>query len=238
MKPLEAIERVKDRLPKRVYNRIVERYRFVQEGIKRVEIASGIRYPLHYVDPSITVVGDGYGLGLVFARTIPLVDNNNLRIVVELSAPLVAYALKGTIHAILAHEFLHYLELVTRFINMNVLSDEVSSSVFEDVYADMDRLFDAKSILGKDKALLKLIAKRFNDGFNDPRLENKCIKEWVENGLPSKRISMEDNIARIPIEAIVNMQIDEELRSKVYELISADYSKDGNGRKRRRGRGK
>ncbi len=237
MRPLEAIEYVKDKLPKRVYNRIVERYRFVQEGIERIERASGIKYPLHYVDPSITVVGDGYGLGLVFARTIPLVDNNNIRIVVELSAPLVAYALKGTIHAILAHEFLHYVELVTKFVKMDVLSDEVSSSVFEDVYADMGRLFDAKSILGKDKALLKLMAKRFSDGFNDSRLENKCIKEWVEKGLPSKRISMEDNITRIPIKAIINIHIDEELRSKVYELISVDYSKDGNGR-RRRGRRK
>ena len=240
MNPLAAIEYAKDRLPERVYNRIVDRYRYVKEGVDRVERASGIKYPLHYVEPSITIVeGNGYGLdfGLIFARTIPVVENDDLRIVVQLSAPLVAYALKGTIHAVLAHEFLHYLELITRFINVNVVSDEVSSTLFEDIYADMGRLFDAKHVLGKDRSLLTLIAKRFKDGFNDSRLESKCIKEWIEKGLPSRRIGIEDNIARIPMEAIAKMRIDDSLRSKIYELINTNHVKDGkSGRGRRKGR--
>ncbi len=223
MNPLAIIEYAKDRIPKRVYDRIVDRYRYVKEGIDRVERASGIKYPLYYIEPSVTVVeGNGYDFGLIFARTIPVVENDDLRIVVQLSAPLVAYALKGTIHAVLAHEFLHYIELITRFINMNVVSDEITSTLFEDIYADMGRLFDAKHVLGKDRSLLRLIAKRFNDGFNDPRLESKCMKEWIEKGLPSKRISMEDNIARVSIEAIAKMHIDDVLKSKIYELMNTN----------------
>ena len=40
----------------------------------------------------------------------------------------------------LAHEFLHYLELVTRLSNNELLSDEISSNLFENVYSDNTRL--------------------------------------------------------------------------------------------------
>ena len=36
------------------------------------------------------------------------------QVVIQISAPLIAYGLKGTIHAILAHEFLHFLELIRK----------------------------------------------------------------------------------------------------------------------------
>jgi hypothetical protein len=45
-------------------------------------------------------------------------------VVVQITAPLISYGLKGTIHAILAHEFMHYLELVSRVVNMKVISDQ------------------------------------------------------------------------------------------------------------------
>ena len=58
-----------------------------------------------------------------------------IHVVIQISAPLVAFGLKGTIHAILAHEFLHYLELMTRLSNNELISDEISSNLFENVYS-------------------------------------------------------------------------------------------------------
>ena len=73
-------------------------------------------------------IRDSYGI--LFARTIPIFANNSVQIIIQISAPLIAYGLKGTIHAILAHEFLHYLELTSRLSKMNIVSDELSSNIF------------------------------------------------------------------------------------------------------------
>lgn len=215
-------------IPDKVYAKIMERYRYVMDGIERIERASGIDYPEYYIEPRMVVADSQYGLGLMFARTIPVVsmdenpyyhDVKRLSITVQVTAPLVAYGLKGTIHAILAHEFLHYIELLVRFTSMNVLSDEVSSSLFESVYADMGRLVEPR-VFRKDRALMRLLARKFNDGLSDHRLEEKCMREWIEKGLPTVRISIEENVAKIPIEAIASLSIDDGLRSKIYELIN------------------
>ncbi len=99
-------------LDKKLYNMIRERVRYVEEGIARIERASNIRYPDYYIEPSIILAISDLEeqLGMLFARTLPLVVDNKVKIIVQLTAPLVAFGLKWTIHAILAHEFLHYLE--------------------------------------------------------------------------------------------------------------------------------
>ncbi|MCS7141884.1 MAG: hypothetical protein NZ888_06840 [Candidatus Nitrosocaldus sp.] len=248
--PLHSLEeaRAREIIPEKVYSRVMERYRYVSEGIARVERASGIGYPEYYIEPRMVVAESQYGLGLMFARTIPVVRGEDgygygygygyggegrLSIVVQVTAALVAYGLKGTIHAILAHEFLHYIELLSRFVRMDVLSDEVTSSIFEGVYADMGRLVEPSIALRGDRALIRLIARKFNDGLSDRRLEDKCLREWIDKGLPTARITPEENIARIPIEAIASLNIDEGLRGKIYEFISA--SSNGRGRRRKKG---
>ncbi|HVX02027.1 MAG TPA: hypothetical protein VHA09_02635, partial [Nitrososphaera sp.] len=128
------------RIPEKTYKLVVERFALVKEGIKRVEDASGLKYPYFYIEPSMVVstsAAEFAQFGVFFARTIPVIgDDNLLRVVVQLTAPLIAFGLKGTIHAILAHEFLHYLELVSRIVKMNVISDEISGTLFEGRYAD------------------------------------------------------------------------------------------------------
>ncbi|MEM2101429.1 MAG: hypothetical protein QXP69_04020 [Candidatus Nitrosocaldus sp.] len=247
--PLHRVEESRSLMPEKIYARIIERYRYVTEGIERVERASGIEYPEYYIEPRMVVADAQYGLGLMFARTIPVVKempessydydhdygysngHNRLSIVVEVTAPLVAYGLKGTIHAILAHEFLHYIELLARFAKMSIISDEISSSIFESVYADMGRVVEPRIVFKKDRALIRLIARKFPDGFSDHRLEERCMRDWIEKGLPTTRISVEANVARIPIEAIASFSIDDLLRSKIYEFINAS----GRSSKRKRG---
>src|SRR5579885_1100991 len=99
-------------LPQRIYDLVVKRFPLVVEGIKRVEEASKLKYPYYYVEPSLVISTSAVEftqLGILFARTIPIVgDDNLLHVVVQITAPLIAFGLKGTIHAILAHEFMHY----------------------------------------------------------------------------------------------------------------------------------
>jgi hypothetical protein len=115
----------------------------------------------------------------LFARTIPIFFDDKFHVVIQISAPLVAYGLKGTIHAILAHEFLHYLELIRKISKMDLLSDEITGNLFESVYADETRLFEPKAVF-KDRVLLDHITKRFPAGFRDHKLEDKVMKFWLE----------------------------------------------------------
>jgi hypothetical protein len=122
-------------IPQEVYDLIMKRFPLVIDGIKRVEEASGLNYPYYYAEPSLVISVSAVEftqMGILFARTIPVVDaHKQLHVVVQITAPLICYGLKGTIHAILAHEFMHYLELINRILKMKVISDDVSSTLFE-----------------------------------------------------------------------------------------------------------
>ncbi|MFQ5970126.1 MAG: hypothetical protein ACE5J2_06505 [Nitrososphaerales archaeon] len=223
MEPLRKVEDAKftKLIPQGVYKKISKRFSFVREGIKRVEKASGIKYPSYYVEPSIMLstspIETGH-FGILFARTIPVVSHNRLNIRVQLTGPLIAFGIMGTIHAILAHEFLHYLELVGRMVKMNIVSDELSGTLFEATYRDQTRLFDPRAVFNKDKSIIGLITKKFPEGFHDSKLERKCIKLWLNKGLPTTRIRMDENVIRIPISVVASTPIDKNLKKKIYEL--------------------
>ena len=130
-------------IPQDVYDLTIERFPITVAGINRIEKASGIRYPVAYVEPSLVLSSsnaNSYEFGILFARTIPVMFEERFQVVIQISAPLVAYGLKGTIHAILAHEFLHFLELIRKISKMELLSDEISGNLFENVYSDETRL--------------------------------------------------------------------------------------------------
>ena len=174
-------------LPEKEYSLVVERFKIVVSGITRIEKASGVDFPIAYVEPSITISTSGtnsFEYGILFARTIPIVVKNTLKVVIQISAPLVAYGLKGTIHAILAHEFLHYLELMRKISKMELISDEISANLFQNVYADGERLFEPRAVFN-DNTLLLHITKKFPSGFRDYKLEDKVIKYWIEKNLPA-----------------------------------------------------
>ena len=111
MNPLEKISESFENgiIPKPTYELIQKRFSLVSDGITRIEKASSLKFPITYVEPSIIVSGNTTSLdiGILYARTIPLIVNDSIHVVIQVSAPLVAFGLKGTIHAILAHEFLH-----------------------------------------------------------------------------------------------------------------------------------
>ncbi len=220
-------------VPQKIYELVIERFPLVTEGIKRVEAASGLKYPYYYVEPSLVVSTSAVEftqMGILFARTIPVVgDGNRLRVVVQVTAPLVAYGLKGTIHAILAHEFMHYLELVSRIAKMKIISDEVSGTLFEGKYADAGRLLEERAVFKSDPTLRKHITARFPEGFRDLKLEDKVIKMWMDMGLPTTKVPIDANVIKIPIEAIANLQVEQMVKDKVAEFESVKLRKKKTG---------
>ena len=204
-------------VPKDVAELAESRFDRVVSGIDRIEGATGIAYPVAYVEPSIVIAGtrDSYGYGILYARTVPLVVENSLRVVIQVCAPLVAYGLKGTIHAILAHEFLHYLELVRRISTMDIVSDEVSGSLFEGAYSDSARLFEPRAVF-RDRNILAHITKRFPEGFHDMRLEEKVTRLWIKRGLPRTGVELDSNTLRLSAESISRIRFD-----------SSTFGKDG-----------
>ena len=203
-----------------VYDLVLKRFSLVVQGINRIEKASGIQFPIAYVEPSVVVSSqspNSYEFGILFARTIPVMVEGNFQVVIQISAPLVAFGLKGTIHAILAHEFLHYLELIRKISKMDLLSDEISGNLFENVYADETRLFEARAVF-KDRTLLNHIIKKFPAGFRDYKLEDKVIKYWIDKDLPKTNVSLDANTVKLSVESLSKIKLDPEFLKRIFEL--------------------
>ncbi len=227
MNPLQKLSQSLENgvIPESTYELIQKRFHLVSDGIMRIEKASSIKYPTMYVEPSILISGSTNSLdvGILYARTIPLIVHDSIHVVIQISAPLVAYGLKGTIHAILAHEFLHYLELVTRLSKTELLSDEISSNLFENVYSDNARLLEPRSVFN-DNTLISHITKKFPSGFHDYKLEDKVIKFWIEQKLPVSKISLDTNTVKLNAIQLSNIKLDELLLQQL-EIIKTKNSK-------------
>ena len=206
-------------LSDKIHSLIVKRFDIVLEGVSRIEKASGINFPLAYVEPSIVISqpSGSFDYGILFARTLPVITNEKVEIIIQITAPLVAYGLKGTIHAILAHEFLHYLELIKRMSKMEMVSDEITGNLFESMYADTTRLFEPRSVFD-DKTLLLHITKKFPEGFRDYKLEDKVLKNWIQKKLPTINVALDQNIVKIPADVLAKTKVDPSLVQKLEQI--------------------
>lgn len=210
----------KGMIPDDVYDLTLKRFPLVVAGINRIEKASGIQYPVAYVEPSLVLSSsnsNSYEYGILFARTIPVMFEEKFQVVIQITAPLIAYGLKGTIHAILAHEFLHFLELVRKISKMELISDEISGNLFENVYSDETRLFEPKAVF-KDRVLLDHITKKFPSGFRDYKLEDKTIKFWADRNLPKSNVSLDSNNVKLSVESLSKIKLDSKFISKIEQL--------------------
>ncbi|MEM3437878.1 MAG: hypothetical protein QXP55_05050 [Nitrososphaerales archaeon] len=216
---LEEAERL-GKLPLSLIDKIKKRMKYVDESIAKIERASGLRYPSYYIDPilllSSSEVEKGQ-IGVLYARTILVEGISGLEILIQISAPLIAFGLKTTIRAVLAHEFLHYIAFMRSFSKLDIVSDSLSTSLFESLYSDYGRLFEPKLIFN-DKYLVSLVKKKFSNGLEDKRLNERTLKEWIEKGLPTINLSPSDNVIRLSISSILRMKIDPILKLKLREL--------------------
>ena len=98
------------RLDKKVKKSVLGKFKNVTTEIQTVERLSGLKYPQYYIEPVLTIAESTDnlgGIGVLYARTIPVQVNDHVEIVVELTVPLVMFATKSTLRIVLAHEFLH-----------------------------------------------------------------------------------------------------------------------------------
>ncbi|MFQ6011136.1 MAG: hypothetical protein ACE5KG_03080 [Nitrososphaerales archaeon] len=222
MEPLGRLNEAQSGLPNSIIKKTRDRFRFVTEGVKRVEEASGLPYPQFYVEPVLSVSSTSLELGklgIMYARTIPVEHKGKVEIVIQLSVPLIVFGIKSTIQAVVAHEFMHYIEFVRKFSTMDVLSEESASTLFEAPLVDMGRLFSAKELF-KDKRLAENLNKKFRNGLHDTSLNEKTLKRWIDKGLPSKKVGLDANRVNLPIKAIVETTFPSEIVRKIREADS------------------
>ena len=209
------------KLDTKIYYQIMMRRKIIEEAIERVEKITSIDYPDYYIEPSLLIRSSEIEYGqysILYARTIPICTRQNqIKIMIQLSAPLVLYGLKGTIHAVVAHEFLHYLDFMKKIINFEVNSDTVPQTGFEASFLDGEKTIDYRMVFKKDRSLRKMIDLRFNQGLNDPRLDKKTRTSWIDKKLPIKHMTIENNYTRLPFYAIANTPIEKHLRMKIME---------------------
>lgn len=216
---LDAPENI-ELLPKNIVKKIKSRVKYIDEGIARIEKTSGITYPQYNIKPTILISESEVEIGqrgVIYARVIPEEGPSGLLISVELSAPLVAFGLKSTIQAVLAHEFMHYVELVRKFTTLDILSDETVGTLHETIYADYERLYESEWLFN-DRRLNKLLNKRFSDGLVDNKLNTHTLKKWIEKGLPTTTLSPDANIVKIPVSSILKTNFDPILKNRLIEL--------------------
>jgi len=222
---LDPLQRVKasDKLDEKMKKRIVAKMKNVYSAISDIEKLSELKYPQFYVEPVLTVSvsQDNFGgIGVLYARTIPVDTSGRIEIVVQLSGALVIYATKASLKLVLAHEFLHYIELIKDFSSGNISSQFTSSSIFEEHHLDSRRAIDPLKVFPRRK-LAKDLARDLHGGFDDEKLNEKCRKLWIEKGLPTAKISMGENQVRISMESVANSQFD----PKIVMFLSGISSK-------------
>ncbi len=207
-------------IPDNIYNRVIERFPITVAGINRIEKASGIKYPMAYVEPSLVITShdaNSYEFGILFARTLPVVFEEKFQVLIQISAPLIAYGLKGTVHAILAHEFLHFLDMMRKISKMRLLSDEISGNLFENAFSDETRLFEPRAVFN-DRTLLNHITKKFPSGFRDYKLEDKVMKFWAKKNLPKSNVYLDANNVKLSAESLSKIRLEPAFIAKLAEL--------------------
>ena len=208
------------KVPRSLAKKVRQRMGYVQGAVRRVEKASGLRYPPYYVEPVLPVskTGSEYGqMGVLFARVVPTTLNGSVLILVQFTAALVAYGTKGTVEAVAAHEFTHYVELVRKLSTTNIVSDEVATTLYEASYADSERVVPPKLIFS-DRPLVALISRKFKDVLADQALNKKVGDSWIARDLPIRWIGPEDNRVKLPMGAVASTKFDPGVLAKVAEL--------------------
>jgi hypothetical protein len=209
-----------EKVPRALAKRVRLRMKYLQGAVQRVEKASGLRYPPYYVEPVLPVskTGNEYGqMGVLFARVIPTTLNGGVLILIQFTAALVAYGTKGTIEAVAAHEFTHYIELVRKLSTANVTSDEIATTLYEASYADAERVVPPRLVFS-DRPLVSLLSRKFKDQLSDQALNRKVEDAWIAKDLPIRWVGPEDNWVRLPMGAVAATRFDPAVLAKVAQL--------------------
>jgi hypothetical protein len=209
-----------EKVPRAMAKKVRLRMKYVVGAVQRVEKASGLRYPPYYVEPVLPVSKGGgeYGeLGVLFARVIPTTVTGTLVILVQFTAALVAFGTKGTIEAVAAHEFTHYVDLVRKLSTTNVTTDEVATTLYEASFADAERTVPPR-LLFSEKSLVSLVSRKFKENLSDEALNKKVGDSWIAKNLPIRWVGPDENRVKLAMKVVADTRFDPAVVSKVGEL--------------------
>jgi len=212
-----------EKVPRALATKVRRKMNIVQGAIQRVENASGLGYPPYYIEPSLpcSKTGGEYGqMGVLFARVIPTTVTGSVVILVQFSAALVAFGTKGTIEAVAAHEFTHYVDLVRKFSTKNITSDEEVTTLFEASFRDAEHTMPPK-LLFAEKSLVSLISRKFKEDLVDSALSKKAGDLWVAKNLPIHWVGPEENRVKVPMAVVAATRFDPAVLAKIAEIQKA-----------------
>ena len=202
----------KGMIPKAMVEEAEGRMKYLKWAVEKVEKATRVRYPLWYVVPYAMVMEDPFWeRAILYARNRPILSGKTLAFSVEFTLPLHLFSSKDTLLAVVAHEFTHYAELVRRINEFEILSSDVSTSVFEATYRDVEESLRPELVFGRHRSIVRLLREKFPDGFEDEALNSRTIRRWIERRMPVLKISPEENVIRIPVESLASMKLDPSL---------------------------
>ena len=228
MKKIDPLFKVKIAYKKKIiddniFNLILKRKSLIEEVIDRIQRLTEIEYPHYFIEPRLLIATsplEHEQFSILYARTIPICNKDNeIEVFIQLFAPLVIYALKGTIHSVIAHEFLHYLDILNKIINLEISSNTPNDTLFENIFTDNEKLFNHARVFKKDKYLTKIITKKFENGFLDEKLNDKSIRLWIQKKMPIEKMSIESNYTKLPFLSLANTEIDEAIKKKISSLL-------------------
>ncbi len=228
MKKINPLFKVKSAYDKKIiddniFNLILKRKTLIEDGIHRIQRLTEIEYPQYFIEPSLLIATSPLEyeqFSIIYARTIPICNKENeMKVFIQLFTPLVIYGLRGTINLVIAHEFLHYLDILNKIINLEINSNTPNDTLFENIFTDNEKLFDHFRVFKKDRYLTKMITKKFENGFLDEKLNNKSIKLWIQKKLPIEKIPIESNYIKLPFLSLANTEIDEAIKKKISSLL-------------------
>ena len=225
MDPLVLLDQAvaQEKVPRALATKVRKRMNIVQGAVRRVEEASGLRYPPYYIEPTLpcSKTGAEYGqMGVLFARVMPMTVTGAVVIFVQFSTALVAFATKGTIEAVAAHEFTHYVDLVRKISTKNITSDEEVTTLFEASFRDAEHTVSPK-VLFSEKSLVSLVSRKFKDDLVDPALTKKAGDLWVAKNLPIHWVSPEENRVKVPMAVAAATRFDPALLARIAEIQKA-----------------
>ncbi|MEM3403920.1 MAG: hypothetical protein QXJ17_05255 [Nitrososphaeria archaeon] len=203
---------------KRFLSTLPGRVKVLEKCVQEVEDASSLMYPEYYVEPILPIYsGSSGGIAVYYARTLPYTSPSGLDIAVQVTAALLKYSTKSTLKTVLAHELLHYIDLVRRMSKFEMISDEVSTSTFEAMYSDIERAIKPEYIYS-DKTLIRNIKRKFANGLEDFKLKDKTLNNWINKGKPIVELPPEENVIRIPVNMILTIKFDPILLLRIREI--------------------
>ena len=196
-------------IPEAMVREAEERMKYLEWAVEKVEKATGVKYPLWYIVPYAMIMEDPfYERAILYARNRPVISKKALSFSIEFTLPLHLFSSKDTLLAVVAHEFTHYAELARRISEFEVLTSEVSTSVFEATYRDVEESLRPELVFGRHRSIVRLLREKFPDGLEDDALNARTIRRWIRKELPVVKITPEENVIRIPVESLASVKLD------------------------------